>query len=113
MDFIKKFITNNENENENQGQGEQQERREGESQHSEEKSEGSGGFLGGLGDKLNSAAGGGKESEKNEDMLDKGSCFPAHDLGFLIKIWTDCHIQELISSKRNSSVKESKIMSLQ
>lgn len=31
-----------------------------------------GGFLGGLGDKFNSAAGGGKESEKNEDMLDKG-----------------------------------------
>ena len=31
-----------------------------------------GGFLGGLGDKLNSAAGGGRESEKNEDMLDKG-----------------------------------------
>ena len=30
------------------------------------------GFLGGLSDKLNSAAGGGKESEKNEDYLDKG-----------------------------------------
>ncbi|KIW03264.1 uncharacterized protein PV09_05484 [Verruconis gallopava] len=34
-----------------------------------------GGFLGGLGDKLNSAAGGGRESEKNEDMLDKGVDF--------------------------------------
>lgn len=33
---------------------------------------GGGGFLGGIGDKLNSAAGGGKESEKNEDYLDKG-----------------------------------------
>ena len=32
----------------------------------------SGGFLGGIGDKINSAAGGGKESEKNEDYLDKG-----------------------------------------
>jgi len=32
-----------------------------------------GGFFGGLGDKLNSAAGGGRESEKNEDMLDKGN----------------------------------------
>jgi hypothetical protein len=31
-----------------------------------------GGFLGGLGDKFNSAAGGGRESEKNEDYLDKG-----------------------------------------
>jgi hypothetical protein len=32
---------------------------------------GGGGFLSGIGDKLNSAAGGGKESEKNEDYLDK------------------------------------------
>lgn len=32
-----------------------------------------GGFLGGIGDKINSAAGGGKESEKNEDYLDKGT----------------------------------------
>jgi hypothetical protein len=31
-----------------------------------------GGFLGGITDKLNSAAGGGRESEKNEDALDKG-----------------------------------------
>lgn len=31
-----------------------------------------GGFFGGIGDKLNSAAGGGQESEKNEDYLDKG-----------------------------------------
>ncbi|KAI9877499.1 MAG: hypothetical protein M1830_003760 [Pleopsidium flavum] len=31
-----------------------------------------GGFLGGIGDKFNSAAGGGRESEKNEDYLDKG-----------------------------------------
>jgi len=34
-----------------------------------------GGFLGGLGDKFNSAAGGGRESEKNEDYLDKGVDF--------------------------------------
>ena len=40
-------------------------------QSGEQKQQG-GGVLGGLGDKLNSAAGGGKESEKNEDMLDKG-----------------------------------------
>ncbi|KAL9101760.1 MAG: hypothetical protein Q9163_003007 [Psora crenata] len=31
-----------------------------------------GGFLSGIGNKLNSAAGGGRESEKNEDYLDKG-----------------------------------------
>ncbi|OCL06252.1 hypothetical protein AOQ84DRAFT_365967 [Glonium stellatum] len=37
----------------------------------EHKPEGAGGFLGGLGDKLNGAAGGGRESEKNEDYLDK------------------------------------------
>jgi hypothetical protein len=36
------------------------------------RAEQSGGFLGGIGEKLNSAAGGGKESEKNEDYLDKG-----------------------------------------
>ena len=43
-------------------------------QNSEQQSSGSGGFLGGIGDKLNSAAGGGRESEKNEDYLDKGAC---------------------------------------
>lgn len=43
-------------------------------QSGEQKQQG-GGVLGGLGDKLNSAAGGGKESEKNEDMLDKGIDF--------------------------------------
>ncbi|CAI9635320.1 hypothetical protein GT037_007717 [Alternaria burnsii] len=44
-------------------------------QNSEQQSSGSGGFLGGIGDKLNSAAGGGRESEKNEDYLDKGVDF--------------------------------------
>lgn len=64
MDFVKKFTSNE------QGEGQQQERRDGEGQQTEQKSEG--GFLGGLTNKLNSAAGGGKESEKNEDVLDKG-----------------------------------------
>ncbi|PGH14277.1 hypothetical protein AJ79_03099 [Helicocarpus griseus UAMH5409] len=41
-----------------------------------------GGFLSGIGDKLNTAAGGGKESEKKEDMLDKGIDFvQEHVLG--------------------------------
>ena len=31
-----------------------------------------GGFLDDICDKLNSAAGGGKESEKNEDLIDEG-----------------------------------------
>ena len=38
--------------------------------------EGGGGFLGGIGNKVNSAAGGGPESEKNEDGLDKGVLSP-------------------------------------
>ncbi len=37
-----------------------------------EQKQGGGGFLGSIGDKFNSAAGGGRESEKNEDYLDKG-----------------------------------------
>lgn len=44
-------------------------------EHGSEQSSGGGGFLGGIGNKLNSAAGGGKESEKNEDMLDKGRLY--------------------------------------
>lgn len=39
-----------------------------------------GGFLGGIGNKLNSAAGGGRESEKNEDLLDKGLPSQPHTL---------------------------------
>lgn len=39
---------------------------------SQAQSGGGGGFLGGLGDRFNSAAGGGAEGEKREDMLDKG-----------------------------------------
>lgn len=44
--------------------------------------EGGGGFLGGIGDKINSAAGGGKESEKNEDYLDKGMYSFRHTVVF-------------------------------
>jgi len=43
---------------------------------SHQPSSSSGGFLGGLGDKFNSAAGGGRESEKNEDYLDKCVSLP-------------------------------------
>ncbi|OAL53230.1 hypothetical protein IQ07DRAFT_597560 [Pyrenochaeta sp. DS3sAY3a] len=61
MDFVNKFT----------GSGNQQS--EGSSQQQPSSNQqSSGGFLGGIGDKLNSAAGGGKESEKNEDYLDKG-----------------------------------------
>ncbi|KAF2263635.1 hypothetical protein CC78DRAFT_533895 [Lojkania enalia] len=61
MDFVNKFT----------GGDKDQEQK---PSSSEQKQEG-GGFFGGLGDKINSAAGGGKESEKNEDMLDKGVDF--------------------------------------
>ena len=57
------------NQNQNQGEGQNQ----GQSQQGQQsEKQGGGGFLSGLGDKFNSAAGGGKESEKNEDYLDKG-----------------------------------------
>ncbi|CAD0112179.1 unnamed protein product [Aureobasidium uvarum] len=59
MDFVKKFAGGNSGEQSAQQGSAQQ----------------SGGFLGGIGNKLNSAAGGGVESEKNEDYLDKGVDF--------------------------------------
>ncbi|KAF2200013.1 hypothetical protein GQ43DRAFT_374876 [Delitschia confertaspora ATCC 74209] len=64
MDFINKFTGGGQNQ---QGQQAQGSTNQGQQQ--------SGGFLGGIGDKLNSAAGGGRESEKNEDLLDKGVDF--------------------------------------
>merc|ERR1712137_574744 len=69
MDFVNKLAGGGSN----QGQSVNEQVVQG--QGSEQKSSGSGGFLGGIGDKLNSAAGGGKESEKNEDYLDKGVDF--------------------------------------
>jgi hypothetical protein len=56
----------NQRQNQAQGQGQSNEHGGGEQQSS-----GTGGFLAGVGDKLHGAIGGGKESEKNEDMLDK------------------------------------------
>jgi hypothetical protein len=70
MDFLKnaagQFSGNN-----NQQQG-QQTQQGGSSNEGQQQSSGAGGFLGGLTNKLNGAAGGGVESEKNEDYLDKG-----------------------------------------
>jgi hypothetical protein len=63
MDFVKKFAGGNEGQ---QGSAQQVPAQQGQGQSS------GGGFLGGIGNKLNSAAGGGPESEKNEDYLDKG-----------------------------------------
>jgi hypothetical protein len=78
MDFVNKFTgsgNNNQATNEQNVQG---------SATGEQKS--GGGFLGGIGDKLNSAAGGGKESEKNEDYLDKGMLFVHYEVARVTNI---------------------------
>jgi hypothetical protein len=62
MDFVNKF-TGGDQKTEQQG-----------SASGEQKQE-SGGFLGGIGNKMNEAAGGGKAGEQNEDYLDKGVDF--------------------------------------
>ena len=68
MDSIKNTLNSfSGGDNQNQGSS-------GQGKGQQQKQEGGGGFLGGIGDKLNSAAGGGRESEKNEDYLDKGMC---------------------------------------
>ncbi|EGP85699.1 unnamed protein product [Zymoseptoria tritici ST99CH_1A5] len=69
MDFLKNAV-GGDNNNENQNQGQQQQ-----GGNSNEQQQGGGGFLDGITNKLNGAAGGGKESEKNEDYLDKGVDF--------------------------------------
>jgi len=63
MDFLKKFAGG---ENDNQRDNPHSDDQQGNNQDNK------GGFFGGISDKLNSVAGGGRESEKNEDMLDKG-----------------------------------------
>jgi hypothetical protein len=65
MDFVNKLTGGSGNK-----EGEQQQSYGNEGQ----KQESSGGFM----DKLNGMAGGGKESEKNEDGLDKGMSFSNH-----------------------------------
>jgi hypothetical protein len=70
MDFVNKFTGGN-------GQQQQTGEQPVQGSASGEQKQGGGGFLGGIGDKLNSAAGGGRESEKNEDYLDKGMLHPA------------------------------------
>lgn len=55
MDFVNKMTGGGSNENEQSGEGNKQ--------------SSGGGFLGGLGDKINSMAGGGQASEKNEEYI--------------------------------------------
>ncbi|KAF4633091.1 hypothetical protein G7Y89_g5032 [Cudoniella acicularis] len=78
MDFLNKF-TGGEDKNQSQNGGQQQQQysspTQNQGQHSNQQQGGGNGassFFSGIGDKLNTAAGGGRESEKNEDMLDKG-----------------------------------------
>ncbi|ODH27466.1 hypothetical protein ACO22_04188 [Paracoccidioides brasiliensis] len=69
MDFVNKFT------------GREQQQQQPPKESSSDK-KGGGGFFSGIGDRMNTAAGGGKESEKNEDMLDKGIDFvQEHILG--------------------------------
>lgn len=67
MDFVNKMTGSGNSQTQGQTSNEQVQ-----STGSSGQQQSSGGFLGGIGDKLNSAAGGGRESEKNEDYLDKG-----------------------------------------
>ena len=64
MDSLKSFVGGGDKPTEGTQQG----------QPTEKAQSGGGGFLGGISDKINSAAGGGPESEKREDPLDKGVC---------------------------------------
>ncbi|KAK3175944.1 hypothetical protein OEA41_007266 [Lepraria neglecta] len=74
MDFIKNAMGGEGQGSNNNQQG--QNMQQGQNNQSGEQNQNSGGegggFFGGIGDKLNSTAGGRKESEKNEDYLDKG-----------------------------------------
>jgi len=67
MDFLKNAV-----ESATKGQGQQSTQAPVEGQTAPQESGGMGGFLDGLKNKANSAAGGGAEGEKNEDYLDKG-----------------------------------------
>ena len=79
---------------------------------------GSGGFMSGLSDKLNTAAGGGKESEKNEDYLDKGELmlsWPSTSLkchGFHIMEADISFLKLSMPSSNTLSVRDPKTMNL-
>ena len=77
MDFVNKMTGGGNAQQQGQGTNEPMGNTQGSS--AQHKQEGGGGFLGGIGDKLNTAAGGGRESEKNEDMLDKGKSLATLD----------------------------------
>lgn len=72
MDFVNKLAGGAQNQGQSANEQVMQDKNSGSSSQ--------GGFLGGIGNKLNEAAGGGKASEKNEDYLDKGTRCPALSL---------------------------------
>jgi hypothetical protein len=79
MDFVNKFTGGGNKDNANtEATGQQQ------------SSSGGGGFLDGITNKVNSAAGGGKESEKNEDYLDKGIASHTSLPSFSIVLSREC-----------------------
>ena len=77
MDFVRNAVGSGEN------QGQNNDNEQGQSDEQRQQQQGSsgsgGGILGSMSDKLNSIAGGGKDSEKNEDYLDKGESFKPQD----------------------------------
>ncbi|KAF8866208.1 hypothetical protein BDZ45DRAFT_710831 [Acephala macrosclerotiorum] len=76
MDFVNKFTGGGNNQEQGQAQQQQhQNQTQNQNQQSPDSNQSGGGLFDNLGDKFNSAAGGGRESEKNEDMLDKGIDF--------------------------------------
>ncbi|GIZ49807.1 hypothetical protein CKM354_001283200 [Cercospora kikuchii] len=74
MDFLKNAAGSlgGGNNNNNQQQGQQGQQGGNPEQQQQGSSSGGGGFLDGIMNKAHGAAGGGPESEKNEDYLDKG-----------------------------------------
>ncbi len=96
MDFIKNAMGNNDNDQREPNQ--QNRTNEPTAQKASGGGGGGGGFLGGFGDKLNSAAGGGRESEKNEDYLDKGNSAPFPQTGaHTQELFHTCHTHTLIT----------------
>lgn len=94
MDFVNKLTSGGGN---SQNQGNEQV---GHGSSSGEQKQGGGGFLGGIGDKLNSAAGGGKESEKNEDYLDKGMPIRLNNPSFPAKLAAACFARLIVLHRR-------------
>jgi len=102
MDFLKN-MTNGNNNNISQKQGQNQKNQQGQGSNQQW----GGDFLSVLEDKLISTAGGGRESEKNEDMVGNGTYHQNIHVGHCLT-----KIRELISYKRSSLVKDRKTMSL-